>query len=196
VLFRPLDDGTLTDADDEEVTVPPDADVSLAHDTTVAAGEAARWQEHLADYDVTPLFPQFGRGTRPLPEPAPEDERITDVKGHLIEAFALRGRATKLGWVRGPAEDGGVFSTYLKEFPALGLRAQLHFTGNFLPEENRTVALEALDVAVVTPEAGREILRPLAQVPAVMLAECYQDLWAIAGSGTGYDPDWEKKASL
>jgi hypothetical protein len=33
----------------------------------------------------------------------------------------------------------------------------------------------------------------LEEVPAVLLSECYNDLRAIAATGTDYDPEWEKK---
>lgn len=34
---------------------------------------------------------------------------LKDFKGHMLTTFKLRGRATKLGYVRGEAEDGGCF---------------------------------------------------------------------------------------
>lgn len=196
-LFRPLDDATLTDVDDDEVTLPPGAVVRVAHVAGVGAEAAARWQGHLADYDVTPLFAQFGRGSRTVPEPGAGDTRVTDVEGHLIETFALRGRATKLGWVRGQALDGGVFTTYTKDFAGLGLQARIEFTGSALPEENRTAALVGLEFARLGGrDAWNPPLQPLRDVPPVLLAECYQDLWLIAADGSGHDPDWEKKATL
>jgi hypothetical protein len=33
----------------------------------------------------------------------------------------------------------------------------------------------------------------LADVPAVLLSECYNDLQAISAQGSGFDPDWESK---
>jgi hypothetical protein len=33
----------------------------------------------------------------------------------------------------------------------------------------------------------------LEEVPAVLLSECYNDLPAIAATGTGYGSEWEKK---
>ena len=34
---------------------------------------------------------------------------------------------------------------------------------------------------------------PLGKVPPVLLCECWNDLRLIAGAGTGFDPEWEKK---
>ena len=116
-------------------------------------------------------------------------------EGHLIEAFSLRGRALKLGYTRGAAEDGGWFHVYSKRFPTLGLQAVIEFTGNPLPEENRTVAL--LNLAFTSAESGSSWQNnnlSLAKVPKVLLSECYNDLRLIAADGSGFDPEWQKKS--
>ncbi len=193
VVFRPLEDGSLTDADDTEVTVEPAARVRVAHDSNLADDAVERWQQHLEDYEVTPLFQQFGKGTFELPEGRVADHEVTDFRGHLIEAFTLRGRATKLGYTRGSAEDGGWFSTYQKRFPTLGMSSVIHFSGNVLPEESRTVALTALSF-VRHGEGGRgESSLRLGDVPPVLLSEAYNDMRLLAGEGAGHDPEWEKK---
>ncbi|HEY6126245.1 MAG TPA: DUF4132 domain-containing protein, partial [Steroidobacteraceae bacterium] len=140
-VFRPLDDGTLTNADDEAVTLPPDARVRLAHDSLLPREAVERWQQHLVDYEIKPLFQQLGKGTYELPPDRQNAKELSDFQGHLLEAYALRGRAGKLGYQRGAAEDGGWFHVYEKRFPTLGLTAVVQFTGSPLPEENRTVAL-------------------------------------------------------
>ena len=61
--FRPLEDRSLTDTDDEAVTPSPAATVRLAHSCTVPAELIEAWRTHFADYDVTPLLQQF----RPQP---------------------------------------------------------------------------------------------------------------------------------
>ena len=57
-----MDDGTFTDYEDNEVQLPDNAKLRIAHSCQVPAETAAAWVRHLADYDVTPLFTQFGRG--------------------------------------------------------------------------------------------------------------------------------------
>ncbi|WP_207010213.1 DUF4132 domain-containing protein [Nocardioides aromaticivorans] len=192
-VFRPLDDGTLTDVDDEPVLLGPDDTVAIAHDTAVAPEVAAAWLEHFADYEVAPLFVQFGKERYVLPEDRRTETEIVDFRGHLVEAFKLRGRANKLGYTRGAAEDGGVFMTYEKRFPALGVTTVVEFTGNSLPEENRVVALLSLHFERITPQ-GRGMTVPLGDLPAVLLSEAYGDLTSLAAQGGGFDPDWEKKS--
>ncbi len=194
--FRPLDDGTLTDLDDNEVLVPADARVRVAHDSLLDAGQVAAWQQHLADYEIKPLFQQLGKGLYRLPADKAQADEVVDFEGHLLDAFALRGRALKLGYTRGPSEDGGWFYVYEKRFPTLGLQAVIEFTGNPLPEEDRSVALRKLTFASTTGGSNRweRSKIALAKVPAVLLSECYNDLRLIAAEGMGFDPEWQKKS--
>lgn len=192
--FRPLDDGSLSDCDDNEVNLPAASRVRLAHDSILGAVDVAAWQQHLSDYDVVPLFQQLGKGTYVLPEEKAKSDAIKDFEGHLVEAFALRGRALKLGYTRGAAEDGGWFHVYEKRFPTLGLVAVLEFTGNPLPEENRTVALLNMSFSSSGEQSWQRGRFPLGEVQKVLLSECYNDLRLIAAEGTGFDPAWEKKS--
>ncbi len=192
--FRPLDDGSLTDVDDNPVELPSDARVRVAHDSNLNADMTARWQQHLLDYEVKPLFQQLGKGTYALTENKRKETAIADFEGYLLEAFALRGRALKLGYTRGPAEDGGWFHVYEKRFPTLGLTAVIEFTGNPLPEENRTVALIKLSFSPASDQSWQRGELALENVPKVLLSECYNDVRLIAADGSGYDSEWQKKA--
>lgn len=193
-VFRPLDDGTLTDVDDNPIELAADARLRIAHDSLLEPDVVEAWRAHFADYEVSALFQQFGKGTYRLPEGKDGSLKIADFEGHLTETFPLRGRMTKLGYTRGPAEDGGWFSTYVKRFPTLSITAHIHFTGNPLPETNRTVALEALSFSHVPEEGAPAIDMPLERVPSILLSECYNDLRLAASDGPGYDPEWETKS--
>lgn len=181
VSFRPLADGTLSDVEDNDVEPGPAARITVAHQSLVSPA----WLQHLADYEVEPLFLQFGRDVYELPEERRDDEAIGDFEGHMLEAFRLRSRALALGYVRGPSEDGGWFRCYRKSFPELSLEVQLGFSGNALPEENRQVALEKLSF-----ESGRQLA--LGEVPPILLSECYRDLATIAAEGSGFNPNWAR----
>jgi hypothetical protein len=166
--------------------------VRIAHDSVLPPEQVALWQQHLQDYEIAPLFQQLGKGIYALPESQVDATEIKDFEGHLIEAFALRGRSLKLGYTRGAAEDGGWFYTYEKRFPSLGLLAVIEFTGNPLPEESRTVGLRKLSFERLGEQGARSQL-PLGKMPKVLLSECYNDLRLMAADGTGHDADWEKK---
>lgn len=184
--FRPAEDGVLLTLDDEVLDLAPDARVGLAHRVTVGEEAAAAWTAHLADYQVTPLFDQFRQGVPNVDAKATE---LDDLKGHLTDTFTFRGIAIKRGYTRGPAEDGGCFFEYTKQFSSAGLVAVLAFTGSYVPEENVSCATTTLSFR----RGRREAL--LSEVPEILLAECYGDYQALAALGP-FDPDWEKKAAL
>jgi hypothetical protein len=192
LVFRPLDDGSLTDVDDNDVELPDGARVQVAHDSVLSPDEVAQWTAHLADYEVTPLFQQLGRGVHAITPQLRSKRELTDFTGCLLEAFALRGRAGKLGYVRGQTEDGGWFYAYEKRFPTLGIVATINFTGSPLPEANRLVALKALSFRRQDSGGHRADLA-LGDVPAVLVSECWQDMRSLAAEGTGFDPEWEMK---
>ncbi|MEU4386728.1 DUF4132 domain-containing protein [Promicromonospora sp. NPDC023805] len=204
VTFRPGDGGALIGVDDEDVTLPGDAQVSLVHAATLGDDEesgAPAWRSHLADYEVTPLFDQglgadaaAGSGTASdlLPDVPGTAEAIETRKGWLSDSFTIRGRATKLGYVRSQAEDAGWFDAYRKEYATLGLSVEIEFTGAFLPEENITAAVRQLVFRRhgTWGERGRLAIK---DVPKALLAVSYRDYLTVADGGA-FDPDWEKKS--
>lgn len=186
IAFRPAEDGTLLDVTDADVDLPPDAVVQLAHRVLLGDATANAWRAHLADYGVTPLFDQL---TNPAPTVESGADAIDTFRGHLTDTFTFRGVATKRGYQRGQAEDGGWFTEYSKQFTSTGITAVIEFTGSYLPEENMPCALTRL----VFRRRHRAV--PLADVPPLLLAECHADYAALAALGP-HDPDWERKASL
>jgi hypothetical protein len=189
--FRPLTDGTLIDFDDEEVVLPPSATVGLAHDELVAPEVASAWQRHLRDYEVAPLFGQFGRPALPvLPAQATE---ITDFAGHLIEERVIKGQLSRLGWQLGMAGDGGIIDTAVKPMPSHGIQVRLLMSYG-VPASSLGVAWRtAVGTLAFYPTGAQTPAMPLSDVPRVLLRESYAEVCEIAAAGTGFDPDWEKK---
>ncbi len=119
--FRPLADGSFTDVEDNAFT-PDAADViAIAHLTTTTPAIASAWIQHFSDYEVAPLFDQFGRGA---PEMTPEKKtqrELTDFEGRMADTFKIADVPLKLGYNRGPTGDGGWFNEYIERFPTTGL---------------------------------------------------------------------------
>jgi len=185
-LFRPTVDGELLDGNDEPVVLADDARVGLAHAATVTPDEADAWRKNLADFDVTPLFNQFDAVT---PQVDGDATKIDDHKGWLSDSFAIRGRATKRGFARGQAEDGGSFYEYVKNLPGVGIKVIVGFTGSWVPEEQLTAAVTELTFE----KNGRPM--PIGDVPKILLAESYADYVYVAEAGA-FDKDWETKSDL
>lgn len=196
--FRLLDDGSLTNEADEEVTFTPETTLRLAHTCNVPGELETVWLQHLTDYDVEPLFAQFNRPTYELPEAKAKETSITDFEGHMLTTFKLRGKATKLGYLRGQAEDGGVFMCYHKPFNSLGIEAVINFSGSMLPEQDIPAALHSLEFHRLTTDNSARyfgsVAMPLGKIPAVLLSECYNDMKQIAADGSGFAADWKTKS--
>ncbi len=191
LFVRPLPDGSLTDAEDNAVEAQDDDQLRIAHQCHGTEETARTWQAHFTDYNIVPLFEQFGK-----PVFKPEQLRETEVcefEGYLLEAFKLRGRLTKLGYIRGQPQDGGWFFEYYKRFSRLGLQVTIDFSGNSLPEENRQVALRSLSFSRVGPGGSSDRRLKLDDIPAVLLSECWNDLRMVAAEGTGFDAEWESR---
>lgn len=192
-LFRPLGDGSYTDADDGDVALAGFARIRLAHSSLLTAQQVAGWRRHLADYAVEAPFDQLGRDLPVLDVTQAKATAITDREGWMIETFKLRGAATKLGYQRGAAQDGGWFVTYEKQFRDAGVMVEIEFTGSPLPEENQPGALVSLAFRKLRGTSAAGVMA-LGDVPPVLLAESWRDFHDIADKGTGLDPEWKKKA--
>ena len=182
------------------MSLQPEDQVQVAHQSLLAEADAVKWQQHLKDYEITNLFPQFGKKLFQAEGPLAKATEIAEFEGYLVNSYKLRSRTGKLGYVRGSAEDGGWFYLYLKQFQGLRMQAVMEFTGNTLPEEDRTVALRKLYFIRMQDDANDSSgysHRPmkLSEVPGVMLSECWNDLKLMADDGAGYDKDWEKAAA-
>ncbi|WP_460754401.1 DUF4132 domain-containing protein [Myceligenerans cantabricum] len=204
--FRP-DDGALVGVDDEDVTLTrAGADdggaeaagagtvVGIAHAVTLAGGNGGAdtlgaWREHLADYEVTPLFDQLATAS---PEVAADALAVTDRRGWLTESYTVRGRLLARGYKNGEVQDAGWFYEYVKEYPAAGLVAEIEFTGAFMANENIPAAIKDLRFRKPGTWGDRGVV-PLADVPPVLLAESYADYLDAAAAGA-FDPAWERKA--
>ena len=159
--FRLLDDGTLANAEDEPVTLAPDAAVRIAHDVTLTDDEVARWQQHLTDYEVPSLFWQLGRGR---PDLTDEQAATTELDAGrvAVPAGRLGQVTTRLGYRRGRVGDGAAYDWFEKEFASLGLRALLMIEGQGIEDHESNTIVEAL-VAEATATGQRV---PLGDAPA------------------------------
>jgi hypothetical protein len=193
-LFRPLGDGSFTTVDEGDVDIADFSEIRLAHSSLLRAAQIAAWRQHLADYSVSAPFDQFGRDLPQLAQTQAREKAINDREGWMIETLKLRGIAGKLGYQRGPTQDGAWFKTYEKTYRDAGLQVEIEFTGSPLPEENRNAALQSLAFRKLRGSGTAGGAVALSEVPAVLLAECWRDLHEIAEKGTGFDPEWSKKA--
>jgi HEAT repeat protein len=192
--FRATAEGDFTDAKDEPVDPSKFASIRLAHGALFDEETSKAWVQHMKDYEIKPLFAQFGRSLLRIKKDSARETEITDRKGWLTDAFTIRGAASKLGYERGPPLDGGYFNEYRKSFQSAGMDAVIEFTGNSLPEQNVPASIICLKFERRSQQPGRAGgAVKLGDVPPVLLSECWNDYYAMADKGV-YDAEWEKKS--
>lgn len=190
VTFRPTAEGDLMTASGDDADLTGVEKIDLAHGTALSPEDLAAWTEHLADFEVAPLFAQIGRPILTLSADQADADAITDREGWMMDNLKLRGLAAKLGYDPGAAEDGGSVTSYEKRIDGLGYRAEIIFSGTYFGADTHPVALISMQFFSQGRRRSRPV--PLAEVPPRLLSECWNDLHDIAKSGA-YDPEWKKK---
>ena len=130
--FRALDDASLSDVEDNAVTLPAEGSVSLVHPLDLSDEARAAWIQHLVDYDVIPPFAQLDR---PVIRCKPEEAGTKfgkQVEGSDVNAMTFRSRAEKLGWSRGSVCDAGCVTAYRKIYSGAGVEAFLGLEGMYV----------------------------------------------------------------
>jgi hypothetical protein len=174
LTFRPLDDGTLSDADDEPVdlgALDGSALVTVAHGELLDDVTADAWRAHLTDYEVPVAFAQL---PDPLPPVDPGAMGLSDAVGVRTSAGALHRLAEKAGFAR-VVGDGGYVVAYHRALPG-GVGATLEVRGEaWIGEWAAEVELGPL---LLTDRTGPV---PVTRLPPVLLAELRRDLLALGG---------------
>lgn len=191
VGFRPLTDGTLLTADDEEFNPPTSALITVGHQQLLEH-EGVSWVEHFGDYEVTPLFAQFNRPVVPV---EPGQERILDFEGFMYNDGAIRGQISKHGWQLGPAEDGGWVQSLVKDFASAGVTAVIRLYGG-LPVDAYNIGENTLalyELYFVSSDQHSYTPVQLETVSPILLGEVFAEAEAIAAAGDGYDANYKNK---
>ena len=194
-LFRPTPEGDRLSADGDDADLSKAVTIDIAHTTTVDEDMRQAWLTHMDDFEVKPLFAQISRPMRVLDEKDAKLTVIRDREGWVTEAFKLRSATARVGYERGQLEGSAGFQGYVKTFRNAGVRAELTYSGSYLPAEDIPVAINGLQFFKTKQEPGTWRATPLdlSSVPATVLFEAWNDLYEIASVGA-FDEDWQKKA--
>jgi hypothetical protein len=172
--LRPTAEGDLTDAADEAVDLQRCERIEVAHGSRLPEADGARWGQHLADYELAPLFRQFGR---PVPNMSgATGKAIEDRKGCATDAGNLRKIAGRLGYTPGPIDDYPHFSTFVRPFVGAGVVAVVHHSGisSTGDDANAEVTLQHLEFCELVGGQPADP-RDIATIPPVLLRESWND---------------------
>jgi uncharacterized protein DUF4132/HEAT repeat protein len=194
LTFRALEDRTFTQASDEPCAFPKAGTIGIVHPLELSEEDRRAWQTHLADYEITPPFPQMERPVVLLTPDRADKKALTDYAGININGMTFKGRADRLGWSRGSVIDAGGISSYAKSFPAAGVDVFLGLDGMYIGIDmyseiklqdaffvkSGSVKTGSYTYDEPANEKDNRVLR-FGDVPPIVYSEVLGDLQKIAG---------------
>jgi hypothetical protein len=195
--FRALEDRTFTQATDEPIKLPSKGSVGIVHPVELAEDLRKAWLTHLADYEITPPFPQLERSVVLVKSDRVDQKTLADYSGTDMNGMTFKGRAERLGWTRGSVCDAGSITSYFKTFPMAGVQAFIGVDGMYIGMEMEdevklqdaffvkagTVKVGSYEYDEPANEKDERVLR-FGDVPPIVYSEIVGDLQKIAGKGT------------
>ncbi|KAA8786762.1 DUF4132 domain-containing protein [Paenibacillus amylolyticus] len=184
--FRYMEDGTFNTVDEDETDLPSGAQVGLVHPLELDQDTLEGWATQLEDYEVKQPFEQLKRQIHLIED---EDRAKTEYDRLPEEEFsptALPKALEKYGWIKGPAQDGGWFNEFYKEYGEIV--AELRFSGTSITyyEGMDDVTLESLHF--FKPNGKRQHYYyadnksiPLGQISGRVFSETLYDILRATG---------------
>ncbi|GGU45004.1 hypothetical protein GCM10010178_41930 [Lentzea flava] len=123
VSFRLAEDRTLANTSDDEITLPDNATVRVAHPVDLRDSLHA-WGEIFADYEILQPFPQLGRPVHLVTGIEDFSARLKKYRDHPYPVGKILS-LTKKGWVRGDPQDAGIECWITRPLPGGSLIAAL-----------------------------------------------------------------------
>ncbi|HGH7182367.1 TPA: DUF4132 domain-containing protein [Bacillus luti] len=126
-MFRYAEGDTLYSIIGENHALSSGTVIDFIHPLELSEEKKALWKEQLEHSKIVQPFLQIERPVFVVEE----NDKITVERfgGILLNGRSLFGKMTKLGWIRGSVQDGGVYYTFYKEDTRTGLGAELSFSG-------------------------------------------------------------------
>lgn len=213
LLFRPLEDGTFTNAADEQVSLPEEGQVRLVHPAELDEETRAAWLQHLSDYEITPPFLQLSRPTLALAEEQRDAPSWETYKGYMVPGKAFVERYRRAGWAPAEEERGEDYNLIWKAFPAAGIEALLEigylstgYEGNWPTPLIRLCFARSGTVARIKQASENDTFDPysrpqkiveqdllkLGEIPPVLFSEAATNVQSFAALGR-YDENWQQR---
>lgn len=147
MTFRVTEERDFADADDNAVSLAAAHQAGVVHPLDLSEAERSRWGEVMGDYELAAPFPQLGRAVYVLSPTEQQSGQISQFHDLEIPAPSLVYTLEKLGWLRGPTMDAGLFDEHSKYFPAADVTAVIGYEGpvgmGYIEPENMLVLKSA-----------------------------------------------------
>lgn len=117
--FRLAEDKSFTDVAEDELDLPEDAAIRLAHPVRLDRDALDAWAEIFADYEILQPFKQLARPVAAFTAEELKTGRLERFEGVEVPVGKVLG-LVKRGWQRARPEDGGVEPGITYELPGGG----------------------------------------------------------------------------
>ncbi|MDR6724340.1 hypothetical protein J2W91_002808 [Paenibacillus amylolyticus] len=183
--FRYMEDGTFNTVDEDEYELASTARVGLVHPLELEPSSLEAWKTQLDDYEIKQPFEQLEREAHVVED---DDKNKVEYE-HLPEAefspTALPKALEKYGWIKGPAQDGGWYHEFYKEYG--DLVAELQFSGTSITYYDGLEEITLEGLHFFKPENNRSYYYgnnkaiPLGQVSGRIFSETIYDILRATG---------------
>lgn len=201
-IFRPLEDGSLTDVKDNAVELPAEGQIRIVHPAELDEEARNAWLQHLTDYEVIPFFTQLNQ---PVVQVQPEERDALwweKYQGYIVDGNTFRSLFLGTKWQLGPIKyDGDCDYHTIYKKPAANMLAVLEIAGLGARSklEFKLAIKRLIFVRINTTGSISETLKEqderiikLGDVPPALFSPVAIDVQAIAAIGE-YREDWEQQ---
>jgi hypothetical protein len=203
--FRFLEDGSFLDINEEEIKFDSNNDIGLVHPIELSKDKLETWKEQFNDYEIVQPFKQLERNVYYIKKEDEDKSSLDDFMGYLITRASLKNKLFNKGWQRGSVQDAGCYYEYYKDLDSYKMSVELSFEGDCVGgfDDYDDVPIKHIVFYVsdtvkrgsyIYDTPSNENVFSLKQIPKRLYSEIYNEIKTIAESGTGFDPEWEKKS--
>jgi hypothetical protein len=183
--FRPTEDGTCINTEDESVALEAMATIRATHPADLEEVARAAWIAHFSDYEVVSPIGQWDlNSTLPAPDAVDEGGRLLVKQGYVIPRGSFGSLLERFGYAKGHSGDGGRINDHMWRVNEDLWVTINHTSMSAWFEESEEIAIESFEVR------DRDGLLGLGKIPTSLLAGIVGQADELALKGSGFNSGW------
>lgn len=109
--FLCLEDTSLVNSENDEITIDEDALIGIVHPTQLSDLALQQWKQQFFDLKIDPVFAQLDRRQADLSSLDLTRKIIKTYEGRHMKTGSIRSTLERYGWHKGPVMDGGMLES-------------------------------------------------------------------------------------
>lgn len=186
-VFRVDEDRQIVDVDDEPLNVDQVQQVGVLHVMELGDSDRQEWGDVLSDYELIAPFQQLSRKVSSLEDDEVDQKIITRFEPFKVEPVIMVSILEKSGWVRGQAQDAGMYYSHARYYAFADVTALVRYHG--VPMGYWDFDKQGIDQCFFMQgdqrpegyaEYKEEQMLTLGEVSPVVMSETLRTLYAIS----------------